>query len=98
VSDDYEELWAALPEKALHPLRVPILEALRWIGEPLSAVGLVDVFNGRHITMGVAGHHLRLLERLGVVEAYPAERDPHARRDLFYLPYRLTILDAGDGG
>ncbi|HEX6687233.1 MAG TPA: hypothetical protein VF085_01045 [Solirubrobacterales bacterium] len=47
MSDGCEKFWAALPEKTLHPLRVPILEAFRWIGEPLSAVGIVDVLDVR---------------------------------------------------
>jgi hypothetical protein len=39
LSGDYKEFWSSLPEKAEHPLRIPILEAFRWIAEPLSAIG-----------------------------------------------------------
>lgn len=90
TSSDRDEFWATLPEKALHPLRVPIVEALRWIGEPLSAIGVVDVLDG-HMSMCDAGHHLRALTALGVTEPAPIDADSRRRRDdLFDVPYRLT--------
>jgi hypothetical protein len=90
VSDDYEEFWLSLPEKALHPVRVPIVDALWWIGEPLSAVLLVDVLDGI-LTMWETAHHLRVLEALDVVEPAPGDTgDGTSKRDLFDLPYRLT--------
>lgn len=93
----FEQFWAAMPKKAEHPSRVPMLEAFRWIGEPLSPVLLVDLFDGQDLTMWEAAYHLRALARLGVVRPYPAGRDPLARRDVFDLPYRLTALDSGKG-
>jgi hypothetical protein len=97
VSGDYKEFWSSLPEKAEHPRRIPILEAFRWIAEPLSAVGLVDVLDG-HITMWEAAHHLRSLDALSVVKPCPADKDPLARRDAFDLPYRLSESNAGEDG
>lgn len=94
MSDEYKAFWASVPEKADHPSRVPILEAFRWIGEPLSAIGLVDLFDGQNFTMWEAAHHLRALDALDVVEAHPARRNPLSRRDVFDLPYRLRIPDA----
>ena len=94
---DDDEFWGLVPERALHPCRGAILEAFRWIGEPLSPVLLVDLFDGQDLTMWEAAHHLRALARLGVVRPYPAGRDPLARRDVFDLPYRLTALDSGKG-
>jgi hypothetical protein len=96
VSDDCKEFWVALPEKAVHPLRDPILEAFRWVAEPLSAIDLVNVLDG-YITMWEAAHHLEFLDALEVVEPYPAGRDPLARRDVFDLPYRLLAPNAGEG-
>lgn len=91
--DAFEGFWALMPEKADHPSRVPILEAFRWIREPLSALDLVDLFDGQDITMWDARYHLRVLDALGVVEPDPDGRDPLARRDVFDLPYRLTVFD-----
>jgi hypothetical protein len=46
MSEGCERFWSTLPKKVLHPVRVPIVEALWWIGEPLSAIALVDVLDG----------------------------------------------------
>lgn len=96
MSDAIEQFWAAIPKKALHPSRVLILEAFRWIREPLSAIDLVDLFDGDGITMWEAAHHLRILDVVDVVEPDPDDRDPLARRDVFALPYDLTIAGAGE--
>jgi hypothetical protein len=36
--------WAALPGRLLHPTQMQILEALFWIGRPLSATDLTRIF------------------------------------------------------
>jgi hypothetical protein len=93
MTAEIEEFWAALPPKVLHPLRVPILEAFRWLGEPLSAVMIVDVLEGE-VTMWDATVHLDALVRLGVVRR--GRRDPHApdlREDRFDVLYSLTLGD-----
>lgn len=96
MNSDRDEFWGALPEKALHPLRVPIVEALWRIGEPLSAVGLVDVLDG-YLSMCDAAHHLRALEELEVVDPCPADAGSDLPEDLFRVPYRLKERNSGDG-
>jgi hypothetical protein len=93
MSDSYEEFLSTLPEKVLHPVRVPILEALWRIGEPLSAIELVDVFDG-FLSMWEAGHHLHVLEALDVVEPLDSGA---SRNDLLDLPYCLKDRDSGAG-
>ena len=89
--DGYEEFWAAIPDKVQHPVRVPIIEALWRVGEPLSAIVLVDLFDG-DISMWEAAHHLRVLEELDVVEPLHSGA---SRNDLLDLPYRLKNRDSG---
>lgn len=97
MSGDLQAFWSALPEKVLHPVRVPIIEVLWWIGEPLSAIALVDVLDG-FLTMWEAAHHLRVLDALDVVELSPVETDSGAsREDLFDVPYRLKDRNSGEG-
>jgi len=97
MSNGYEEFWSTLPEKVLHPFRVPIIEALWWIGEPLSAIALVDVLDGS-LSMWEAAHHLRVLDALGVVEPAPVDTDgATSRNDLFDAPYRLKDRNSGEG-
>lgn len=96
MSSGCEEFWSTLPEKVLHPVRVPIAEALWWIGEPLSAIALADVLDG-YLTMWEAAHHLRILDALDVAERSPADIDSGAsRNDLFDAPYRLRDRNSDD--
>lgn len=97
MSSEHEEFWSALPENVLHPARVPIVEALWWIGEPLSAIALVDVLDG-FLSMWDAAHHLRVLDALDVAEPSPVDMDcGRSRNDLFDVPYRLKDRDSGEG-
>jgi hypothetical protein len=97
MSNDWEEFWATLPQKVPHPVRVPIIEALWWIGEPLSAIALVDVLDG-FLSMWEAAYHLRVLDVLKVVEPSSVDTDSGASgEDRFDLPYRLKDRDSGEG-
>jgi len=97
MSSNDEEFWSNLPEKVLHPVRVPIIEALWRIGEPLSAVALVDVLDG-FLSVWETAHHLRVLERLDVVEPSPVDADSGASRTgAFDVPYRLKDRNSGEG-
>lgn len=93
MGDGYEEFWLTLPEKVQHPVRVPVVEALWWIGEPLSAIALVDLFDGL-LSMWEAAHHLRVLEELDVVEPLDGGA---TRSDLLDLPYCLKDRSSGKG-
>ena len=95
MSDDCEEFWSTLPERLLHSVRVPIVEALWWIGEPLSAIELVDVLDG-FVSMWEAAYHLRVLEALDVVERSTVDNGASGE-DRFHVPYRLKDRDAGEG-
>jgi hypothetical protein len=96
VNHDYEEFWSALPKKVLHPVRVPVIEALRWIGEPLSPIETVDVLDG-FASMWEAAHHLRVLEALGVVKLIPTDHGNGKRNDSFAEQFRLTREGGGLG-
>ncbi len=95
MSTEGEEFWSAVPEKALHPIRVPMLEALWWIGEPLSAIGFVDVLDGL-LSMWEAAHHLHALETLEVVEPVSANSAGRREESGFEVAYRLTKSANGD--
>lgn len=98
MSDEIEAFWDALPPKALHPLRVPILEAFRWTGEPLSAVMLVDVLEGE-VTMWEASAHLNALVRLGVMRPGRHDREgPDLRESRFDVFYRMSVQWPRDDG
>jgi len=62
-SFDWEELVALL----IHPVKVSIIEAMSWIGEPLSATDLDRVFKCQ-IGVSLISYHLRKLVELGVIQ------------------------------
>jgi hypothetical protein len=72
-----------------------MLEALERIGEPLSAIEMVDVLDG-YLTMWEAKYHLQVLRACGVIEFASTERAGEAD-DEFRQRYKLkTAADDND--
>lgn len=94
---DLGEVWAGPLESVDHPYQVAIIEALRHTGEPLSAIGVVDVLDG-YMSMWSAAAHLMTLERLGIVEPGRGERAVHPGEERFNAVYRLVNLGVGANG
>jgi len=97
MGGDFESVWAGLPENVDHPYRVAIIEALWRTGEPLSAIGVVDVLDG-YMSMWNAAAHLKALEQLGVIEPLSGDRAAHVREDRFDVRYRLVGPEVGVHG
>lgn len=96
MNAEHEQIWATLPDKVDHPYRVAIIEALRWTGEPLAPVSLVNLLDG-HVSRAGVTRHLQALERLGAVEPATA----HGAKDTgerFSVPYCLVVREGGKGG
>lgn len=74
--------WRALGDRALHPVRVEIIEALRWIDRPVQTGDLLGVVNWRRPGGLRVEHHLRQLTRLGIVKRGQGSGMTHS--------YRLT--------
>lgn len=72
-----------------------MLEALLWIGLPLSPRELVNVLDG-DISMWDAAYHLRVLETFGVVKPAPLTTDEPEQSDGFDEPYRLRENEDND--
>ncbi|HEY5815243.1 MAG TPA: hypothetical protein VIS95_02770 [Solirubrobacterales bacterium] len=62
-ADDF--YWDGAAARVLHPVRVEIIEAMRWIDRPLSAIDLVYVFEGKQLGLWIE-HHLRCLVKLRI--------------------------------
>lgn len=77
--------WAALVARALHPVDVQIIEALRWIEQPLSADDLTQLFDGEP-SWAVVGHHIRRLSKLDAIG--PAETT--TTKNIPDIRYRLV--------
>ncbi len=57
--------WSALIASAIHPIRVGSVEALAYIGEPLSATDLTAIFDKRY-HLSLVSYHLKCLAKLNV--------------------------------
>jgi len=58
--------WEALVALLVHPVKVSIIEAMSWIGEPLSATDLDRLLKGK-VGVSLISYHLRKLVELGVI-------------------------------
>lgn len=81
-----DDFWDALGDH-LDPIQVLMLEALWRIGEPLSAIGMVDVLDG-YLSIWEAADHLEALRALGILEPTLADQ-PSKQASDFDVPYRL---------
>jgi DNA-binding transcriptional ArsR family regulator len=59
--------WGALVPLLVHPVKVEIIEAMSWIGLPLSATDLDRVLRGQ-IGVSLLSYHLRKLTEVGAIE------------------------------
>jgi DNA-binding transcriptional ArsR family regulator len=59
--------WEALIPLLVHPVKVSIIEAMTWIGEPLSATDLDRILQGG-VGVSLISYHLRKLAELEVIE------------------------------
>ena len=77
--------WETALLALLHPVQIAIVEALRWIGEPLSPVVLVAVFEDE-IGLNYVSYHCRRLIAAGVL----AEVGGRQVRGAYEHHYQLT--------
>jgi len=81
-----DAFWAAMVATVLHPVEVEIIEAMRWIGRPLTATDLLHVFEARRSDLRIE-RRLRRLRKLGAVAP---EDSGMARGPLTQLRYHLV--------
>jgi DNA-binding transcriptional ArsR family regulator len=60
--------WDALVPHIVHPLKVTIIEALGWIGKPLSASDLTKVIEDEKYGLSHVSYHMVRLAQAGAIE------------------------------
>jgi hypothetical protein len=75
--------WSVLVPLLVHKTRVEIIEALRWIGEPLSASDLKMVLDER-LTLQFVSYHVIKLAKIGVLVKV-RERQVRGATEKFYF-------------
>lgn len=64
----------ALAPRAAHPLKVAIVEALGWVGRPLSASDLTKLIDDERFGLSHVSYHLAKLAEAGTVEVARSRR------------------------
>jgi DNA-binding transcriptional ArsR family regulator len=77
--------WEALVPLLVHPVKVEIIEAMSWIGLPLSATDLDRVLRGQ-IGVSLISYHLRKLTEVGALRLDRKEAVRGAVQTFYVLP------------
>lgn len=79
--------WAALVPRIVHPLKVAIVEALLYLGQPLSASQLRDLFMEPSCHyLSIVSYHARELEKAGVIEEAGSRQVRGATETFYFFP------------
>lgn len=79
-------VWEALVPRLLHPIKLLVLEALLWVGEPMSATGLAAMVGDPRYYGGMFSYHLREMAEEGVVVQTSTRSVRGAEELFFYFP------------
>ncbi len=77
--------WETLVPLLVHPVKVEIIEAMAWIGLPLSATDLDRVLCGK-VGVSLLSYHLRKLAKVGALERARQEQVRGALQTFYALP------------
>ena len=66
AAGDEQFHWETLVSQTVHPMRIAIVEALAWIGRPLTSNDLFNSFD-RPGSIGNVGYHVKELAKMGVL-------------------------------
>jgi hypothetical protein len=86
LSNDGEEVvdWCALAAQIVHPTKMQIIEAMRWIGEPISAVKLEAIFD-KAISLSNISYHVDSLAKLGTLKLIESHQVRGAHENFYYF-------------
>lgn len=75
--------WAALVPRVVHPDKVAIIEAMHWVGLPMSALDLHRVL-GNERALSHTAYHVRALADFGVIRKV-SQRQRRGATQKFYV-------------
>lgn len=77
--------WAQLVPLIVHPMKVAIIEAIDWIGQPLSPTDMVRMLEGE-VSVSYASYHFRELKKLGAIEVVRTRQVRGANESFYCIP------------
>jgi Helix-turn-helix domain len=78
--------WGALVPFVIHPMRVAIIEALCWIGEPLSATDFQKLFAEESYNTSYISYHVAELAKAGVLVQVATRQVRGATKKSYFFP------------
>lgn len=78
--------WAALVPVVIHPMRVAIIEALCWIGEPLSAIDFKKLFADEGLSTSYVSYHVVELAKAGAITQVGTQQVRGATKKSYFFP------------
>lgn len=88
--------WEALVPRVIHPLKVRIIEGLRWVGEPLSASDLTKLVGEQEgpkptkddpaYALSHVSYHVVKLAEAGVIEQVRRRQVRGATEKFYFFP------------
>lgn len=85
VADDRRFDWEGLVALSVHPLKVAIIEALRWVQQPLSPSEMTVMLADGGYSLDLVQYHAGSLAKIGVIEVTHARRARGARESYYYF-------------
>jgi DNA-binding transcriptional ArsR family regulator len=76
--------WNALVPHIVHPLKVRIVEALWWVGQPLSASDLTKLIGDEKFGLSHVSYHVATLGEAGALEVV-RKREVRGATEKFYF-------------
>jgi len=81
------EAWFRLVSEVVHPVKIAVMEAYFWIGQPLSKVELTRLFGDREqFYISLVGYHVDGLYRHGLLEVVTTRETRGATETYYFLP------------
>lgn len=81
--------WDWLVPLLIHPAKVAIVEALAWIGQPLSPTEMANLFSdNRDFYLSLISHHVRELAKVGALEMVKTRPVRGATEKFYFFPSR----------
>jgi hypothetical protein len=77
--------WSALVPHVVHPLKVAVVEALSWVGQPLSASDLAKVIDNDRYSLAHVSYHLVKLAEVEALEVVRTRRVRGATEKFYSL-------------
>lgn len=78
--------WAAIVAHVIHPVKVAIIEAVAWIGRPLSPSLMEEVFAIPELYLSLVSYHAKGLADMGVLEIVAARPARGAMERFYFFP------------